>query len=157
MEVLDDFYNTVCCEITPHYPDPYSFNFDTQHPHENKERFQSNTIKTTKYNVANFFPSNSSIYSEAILNQYKRIANLYFLAVAVMSTIPGVTPLNPALIWLPLGVVLVVSLIKEGTFLQTKPMRITNGVRSTSKSTQWTKRVSCVENNSPNYLGATLL
>jgi hypothetical protein len=49
---------------------------------------------------------------EALLNQYRRIANIYFLAVAILSTIPGVTPLSPALIWLPLGIVSIVSLMK---------------------------------------------
>lgn len=36
--------------------------------------------------------------------------------VAIISTIPDVTPLNPALIWIPLLLVLVISIIKERTF-----------------------------------------
>lgn len=31
MEVLDDFYNTICCEIAPQYADPYSFSFGPAH------------------------------------------------------------------------------------------------------------------------------
>jgi hypothetical protein len=50
--------------------------------------------------------------SESVLIQYKRLANLYFLFVATLTTIPSVTPLNPMLIWMGVCAVLAVSVLK---------------------------------------------
>ncbi len=50
--------------------------------------------------------------AESIISQYQRLANLYFLIVAIISTIPDVTSLNPAFIWTPLTIVLLISILK---------------------------------------------
>ena len=63
--------------------------------------------------------------SESILLQYKRMANFYFLVVATLTTIPTISPLNPALIWLGVFSVLAVSILKEGTSLSIKAMKTT--------------------------------
>lgn len=45
------------------------------------KKFSSNYIKTTKYNAITFLPL-------ALLFQFKRIANVYFLIVAILSAFP---------------------------------------------------------------------
>lgn len=50
----------------------------------------------------------------ALLVQFKRLANVYFLAAAICASIPQIAPTNPATSILPLIFVLVVSMIREG-------------------------------------------
>lgn len=62
--MLAKVYSCVCCDPRPTFPDPYSFHFSAtasaEEPHSRASLFQSNEIRTTKYNVLNFFPSNRS-------------------------------------------------------------------------------------------------
>ncbi|CAD8186772.1 unnamed protein product [Paramecium octaurelia] len=68
--------------------------------------FPSNAIKTSKYNMLNFFP-------KAILLQFMRIANIYFLVTAVLQSMPLLSPLAPFSAISPLVFVLAVSLFRE--------------------------------------------
>ena len=69
--------------------------------------YADNYISTTKYNRYNFFPL-------ALLFQFKRFANIYFLAIAVLQSIPTISPLTPITAVLPLIFVLAVSITREG-------------------------------------------
>lgn len=69
--------------------------------------FCSNYIKTTKYNIISFLPT-------AILIQFLRVANIYFLIIMILQSIPAISPLNPVTAVLPLLFVLMVSIIREG-------------------------------------------
>lgn len=68
--------------------------------------YKANAISTTKYGPITFLPKN-------LYEQFKRLANLWFLIVAVIQLIPGVSPLNPASSIVPLVFVLAVTAIKE--------------------------------------------
>lgn len=72
----------------------------------NKSEFQNNRIKTSKYNLINFFP-------KCLFLQFMRVANFYFLATAVIQSISIISPLAPFSAIAPLVFVLVVSLIRE--------------------------------------------
>ena len=68
---------------------------------------KDNSICTGKYNVATFVP-------KGLYEQFRRVANLYFLSVAVISLFPTVSPIQPYTTWTPLTLVIGLSLIKEG-------------------------------------------
>jgi phospholipid-transporting ATPase len=68
-------------------------------------KFKGNSISTTKYNILTFFP-------KGLFEQFRRVANLYFLMIAILSTTP-VSPVQPVTNVGPLVLVLAVSLIKE--------------------------------------------
>ncbi|KAJ4711220.1 Phospholipid-transporting ATPase [Melia azedarach] len=68
-------------------------------------RFKGNAIATTKYNVFTFLP-------KGLFEQFRRVANCYFLMISILSTTP-MSPVNPVTNVVPLSLVLLVSLIKE--------------------------------------------
>lgn len=71
------------------------------------KRFDSNYIKTTKYNAITFLPL-------ALLFQFKRFANIYFLAVSILCAFPSISPFNPASAFAPFIFVIMVSVFREG-------------------------------------------
>ncbi|KAL3824467.1 hypothetical protein ACJIZ3_020496 [Penstemon smallii] len=74
--------------------------------HEQKPlKYCSNYISTTKYNVLTFLP-------KAIFEQFRRVANLYFLLAAGLSLTP-VTPFEPLSMIAPLIFVVGLSMAKE--------------------------------------------
>ena len=75
----------------------------------NKEElfFKDNKISTTKYNIITFLP-------KAIMLQFVRLANVYFVFIAVIQSIPIISPLGSATAIAPVVFVFCVSLIREG-------------------------------------------
>lgn len=73
----------------------------------NTNNFRSNFIKTSKYTVWNFVPF-------CLFQQFKRYANIYFLVIAILQTIPDISPLNPFSAWAPLIFVISLSMFREG-------------------------------------------
>ncbi|XP_045922026.1 phospholipid-transporting ATPase IC [Micropterus dolomieu] len=71
-----------------------------------KSRYSGNAIKTYKYNVLTFLPLN-------LYEQFKRAANLYFLALLILQIIPQITTLPWYTTLIPLVVVLGVTAIKD--------------------------------------------
>ena len=69
--------------------------------------FKDNKISTTKYNIFTFLP-------KALMYQFIRLANVYFVFIAVIQSIPIISPLGPATAIAPIVFVLCVSLIREG-------------------------------------------
>ncbi|KAK3272899.1 hypothetical protein CYMTET_18832 [Cymbomonas tetramitiformis] len=67
--------------------------------------FQGNSIRTSKYTSVNFFP-------KALYEQFRRVANLYFLFIAAFSCTP-LSPVTPVSNTVPLVFVIGVSLLKE--------------------------------------------
>uniref|UniRef100_A0A8D3D0Q9 Phospholipid-transporting ATPase n=1 Tax=Scophthalmus maximus TaxID=52904 RepID=A0A8D3D0Q9_SCOMX len=65
-----------------------------------------NAIKTYKYNVLTFIPLN-------LYEQFKRVANLYFLALLILQIIPDITTLPWYTTLIPLVVVLGITAIKD--------------------------------------------
>ncbi|KAL0905958.1 hypothetical protein M5K25_024411 [Dendrobium thyrsiflorum] len=68
-------------------------------------RYPTNYISTTKYNFVNFLP-------KAIFEQFRRVANLYFLLTAALSITP-ISPFTPASMIAPLTFVVGLSMAKE--------------------------------------------
>lgn len=68
-------------------------------------KYCSNFISTTKYNVVTFLP-------KAIFEQFRRVANLYFLLAAVLSLTP-ISPFSPVSMIAPLAFVVGLSMAKE--------------------------------------------
>ncbi|KAK9114005.1 hypothetical protein Syun_020802 [Stephania yunnanensis] len=68
-------------------------------------RFKGNSVSTTKFNVLTFLP-------KGLYEQFRRVANLYFLMISILSTTP-ISPVSPITNVVPLSLVLLVSLVKE--------------------------------------------
>ena len=53
-----------------------------------------------------------------------RLANVYFLIIAILQSIPQIAPLSAVTAWIPLIVVLAISMIREGTHYLMQVWRI---------------------------------
>ncbi|GJY32474.1 probable phospholipid-transporting ATPase 4, partial [Tanacetum coccineum] len=69
-------------------------------------KYPSNHVSTTKYNVITFLP-------KSLFEQFRRVANLYFLLVAVLS-VTSLAPFTPLSMIAPLVFVVGISMLKEG-------------------------------------------
>ena len=69
--------------------------------------YPKNKISTTKYNIITFLP-------KALLYQFVRLANVYFVAIAIIQCIPIISPLDASTAIAPIAFVFAVSLIREG-------------------------------------------
>ena len=72
-----------------------------------KSHFPSNQITTTKYTLLNFLPKN-------LFEQFRRVTNIYFLCIVIITLIPAISPLTPWTSILPLAFVLGTTALKEG-------------------------------------------
>ncbi|KAI5332197.1 hypothetical protein L3X38_022326 [Prunus dulcis] len=68
-------------------------------------KYPKNYVSTTKYNIVTFLP-------KALFEQFRRVANLYFLLAAALS-ITSLAPFTPVSLIAPLVFVVGVSMIKE--------------------------------------------
>ena len=84
----------------------YEFYINDTLKNREKYNFPSNTINTKKYNWITFVP-------HALLIQFARPANIYFLVSAILNCIPSISPISPVTAIIPLVFVLTVSLIRE--------------------------------------------
>ncbi|OIW15908.1 hypothetical protein TanjilG_04443 [Lupinus angustifolius] len=64
-----------------------------------------NNVSTTKYNIITFFP-------KALFEQFRRVANIYFLLAACLS-VSSISPFSPVSMIAPLGFVVGLSMAKE--------------------------------------------
>jgi len=69
-------------------------------------KYIDNHISTAKYNVVTFLP-------KFLYEQFSKYANLFFLFTAILQQIPGISPTKRYTTIVPLGVVLLVSAVKE--------------------------------------------
>ncbi|XP_009604075.1 probable phospholipid-transporting ATPase 5 [Nicotiana tomentosiformis] len=67
--------------------------------------YPNNYVATTKYNIVTFFPI-------ALFEQFRRVANLYFLLAAVLS-VTSLAPFTPVSVISPLVFVVGISMLKE--------------------------------------------
>eukprot|EP00300_Choanocystis_sp_HF-7_P009665 c16560_g1_i2.p1 GENE.c16560_g1_i2~~c16560_g1_i2.p1 ORF type:complete len:1234 (+),score=220.28 c16560_g1_i2:146-3847(+) len=70
------------------------------------EGFCGNATSTTKYTLINFVP-------KQLFEQFRRLANVYFLLIICIQFVPGLSPLNPFASIFPLVLVLVITATKE--------------------------------------------
>ena len=85
----------------------YKFYVNDTNLNKTSFKFHNNRIDTTKYNIITFIP-------KALLLQFVRLANIYFLICAILQCIPLISPLTPVTAVVPLVFVLSVSIIREG-------------------------------------------
>eukprot|EP01119_Soliformovum_irregulare_P013335 TRINITY_DN3531_c0_g1_i3.p1 TRINITY_DN3531_c0_g1~~TRINITY_DN3531_c0_g1_i3.p1 ORF type:complete len:1154 (-),score=411.04 TRINITY_DN3531_c0_g1_i3:48-3509(-) len=69
-------------------------------------RFRNNFVRTAKYTIITFFP-------KSLLEQFMRVANVYFLIISGLQQIPNISPTGRWTTLGPLAVVLAITLIKE--------------------------------------------
>ncbi|GAA5841978.1 hypothetical protein JCM11251_001433 [Rhodosporidiobolus azoricus] len=69
--------------------------------------FDSNQVLTSKYNIITFLPRN-------LLEQFRRVANIFFLVLVILQFFPRFTTVSPGLSALPLIVVLFITAVKDG-------------------------------------------
>ncbi|CAN4089112.1 unnamed protein product [Withania somnifera] len=98
-------------EETPHELGPGSsrvVHCNKPHLHEKKPlKYCTNFICTTKYNVITFLP-------KALFEQFRRVANLYFLLCAILTLTTDLSPFDPFSTVAPLVFVVGLSMAKEG-------------------------------------------
>ena len=90
----------------------YGINFNKFYINDNLKNsieysYPNNEIDTTKYNYITFLP-------KALLYQFIRVANIYFLFTAILQCVPIISPLGSGTALAPIIFVLCVSLIREG-------------------------------------------
>lgn len=79
---------------------------DPDNPEAFQLRYRSNYVSTTKYTAVNFIP-------KSLFEQFRRVANIYFLVVACVSYSP-LAPFRASSILFPLLVVIGATMAKEG-------------------------------------------
>jgi len=86
-------YPTVCFNVT-------------QAEENATKRFPSNRISTTKYNAFNFFP-------KMLFEQFRKVTNIFFLCVVIITFVPQVSPVSPYTSFIPLAFIIAVSALRE--------------------------------------------
>lgn len=85
-----------------------NIHFNVTEAEENyNKRFPSNRITTTKYNPFNFLP-------KFLFEQFRKVTNIFFLGIAIITFIPTISPVQPYTSIVPLAFILVVTAIREG-------------------------------------------
>lgn len=79
---------------------------DPDNPEAIQLNYRSNYVSTTKYTAVNFIP-------KSLFEQFRRVANIYFLVVACVSFSP-LAPYTALSVLAPLVVVIGVTMAKEG-------------------------------------------
>ncbi|SCV69075.1 BQ2448_2095 [Microbotryum intermedium] len=69
--------------------------------------YESNQVLTSKYNIITFLPRN-------LIEQFRRIANIFFLILVILQFFPRFTTVSPGLSALPLLAVLAITALKDG-------------------------------------------
>lgn len=72
-----------------------------------ENKYDSNQNVTSKYTVITFLPRN-------LLEQFRRVANIFFLAIAILQFFPKFSTISPGLVILPLLAVLAITALKDG-------------------------------------------
>lgn len=70
-------------------------------------RYKGNAVKTTKYTLWSFLPKN-------LYEQFHRVANIYFVGLAVLNFVPVVNAFQPEVALIPICVILALTAIKDG-------------------------------------------
>ena len=85
----------------------YKFYINDSIKNTTEYNFKSNSVDTTKYNCITFLP-------KALIYQFIRVANIYFLVCAILQCIPAISPLGAETALIPIIIVLSVSITREG-------------------------------------------
>uniref|UniRef100_A0A3B4A7J0 Phospholipid-transporting ATPase n=1 Tax=Periophthalmus magnuspinnatus TaxID=409849 RepID=A0A3B4A7J0_9GOBI len=74
--------------------------------HSISKSYRNNRIRTTKYTLLSFIPKN-------LFEQLHRVANIYFIFLAVLNFVPVVEAFNPEIALVPIILVLLVTALKD--------------------------------------------
>ncbi|KAI9292773.1 phospholipid-translocating P-type ATPase [Neoconidiobolus thromboides FSU 785] len=85
---------------------PNDRNVTSESKKNDKVPFKNNKIVTTKYTLLTFIPKN-------LFEQFRRVANLYFLGMAILQLTPDFLISNPAFVVLPILTVIAITAIKD--------------------------------------------
>ncbi|RPD56361.1 phospholipid-translocating P-type ATPase [Lentinus tigrinus ALCF2SS1-7] len=88
--------------LPDHYYDPKK-----RHKVLKEHVYCTNQVITSKYTVITFLPRN-------LLEQFRRIANIFFLAIAILQFFSIFSTVSPGLVILPLLIVLFITALKDG-------------------------------------------
>lgn len=81
--------------------------YEDQKPKDRPNRnYARNGIKTTKYSIWSFIPMN-------LLEQFRRVANIYFVGLAALNFVPAVNAFQPQVALIPICVILALTAIKD--------------------------------------------
>ncbi|KAG5337166.1 hypothetical protein C0989_010433 [Termitomyces sp. Mn162] len=69
--------------------------------------YSTNQVLTSKYTIITFLPRN-------LLEQFRRVANIFFLAIAILQFFNKFSTISPGLVILPLLIVLGITALKDG-------------------------------------------
>ncbi|KAG8955493.1 hypothetical protein FRC03_011207 [Tulasnella sp. 419] len=69
--------------------------------------YTTNQVVTSKYTIITFIPRN-------LLEQFRRVANVFFALIAILQFLPEFSTISPGLVLLPLIVVLLITAGKDG-------------------------------------------
>ncbi|KZT69864.1 phospholipid-translocating P-type ATPase [Daedalea quercina L-15889] len=81
--------------------------FDKKGRIKKEHVFATNQYITAKYSIITFLPRN-------LLEQFRRVANIFFLAIAILQFFPIFPTISPGLAILPLLIVLAITGLKDG-------------------------------------------
>lgn len=76
------------------------------HADPKRDEYCDNYVTTSKYNVFTFVPKN-------LIEQFSRLANVYFLLISSIQVIPGLSPTGRFTTLVPLIIVLTITAVKE--------------------------------------------
>ncbi|XP_060771268.1 phospholipid-transporting ATPase VB [Neoarius graeffei] len=81
--------------------------YEDQKPKDRPNRnYARNGIKTTKYSIWSFIPMN-------LLEQFRRVANIYFVGLVALNFVPAVNAFQPQVALIPICVILALTAIKD--------------------------------------------
>lgn len=89
------------------YRDSRQFYISDNQRNHDMFKYKDNTISTSKYNIVTFLP-------KALFFQLYRLANVYFIIIAIIQSIPDLTPLSSVTGVIPIIIVLLASILREG-------------------------------------------
>ncbi|OJA16022.1 hypothetical protein AZE42_04283 [Rhizopogon vesiculosus] len=90
--------------INQNLPDTY---FDPKGRPKKEYIFPTNQVISSKYTIITFLPRN-------LLEQFRRIANVFFAFIAILQFFPEFSTISPGLVIIPLLIVLGITAIKDG-------------------------------------------
>lgn len=81
--------------------------FDKKNRVKKDYTYDTNQVVTSKYTIITFLPRN-------LLEQFRRVANCFFLAINILQFFPKFSTISPGLVILPLLAVLAITALKDG-------------------------------------------
>ncbi|KAJ3516647.1 hypothetical protein NLJ89_g988 [Agrocybe chaxingu] len=90
--------------INENLPDDYH---DSRGKVKKEHIYTNNQVITSKYTVITFLPRN-------LLEQFRRVANVFFLGIAILQFFPKFSTISPGLVILPLLIVVGITALKDG-------------------------------------------